>query len=92
MRFNTSCLVERRIFLAYYQTITYSQTSCGAISFHFPSHGKKKPLSQWEKEFSPLGNRNSKVTNLVSSSLSIESINPNNSLTFSLHARGVSAR
>ena len=38
--FNTSCLVERRIFLAHYQTITYSQTSCGANSFHFPSHGK----------------------------------------------------
>ncbi|KAF1870769.1 hypothetical protein Lal_00037383 [Lupinus albus] len=28
--FNTSCLVERRIFLAHYQTITYSQTPCGA--------------------------------------------------------------
>ncbi|KAB1208330.1 Protein Ycf2 [Morella rubra] len=41
--FNTSCLAERRIFLAHYQTITYSQTSCGANSFHFPSHGK--PLS-----------------------------------------------
>ena len=38
--FNTSCLVERRIFLAHYQTITYSQTSCGANSFHFSSHGK----------------------------------------------------
>nr|YP_008999896.1 hypothetical chloroplast RF21 [Petrosavia stellaris]AGY95348.1 hypothetical chloroplast RF21 [Petrosavia stellaris] len=38
--FNRSCLVERRIFLAHYQTITYSQTSCGANSFHFPSHGK----------------------------------------------------
>ncbi|KAK2985570.1 hypothetical protein RJ640_025003 [Escallonia rubra] len=37
--FNTSCLAERRIFLAHYQTITYSQTSCGANSFHFPSHG-----------------------------------------------------
>ncbi|MFQ6632013.1 hypothetical protein Gotur_009431, partial [Gossypium turneri] len=23
-----------------YQTITYSQTSCGANSFHFPSRGK----------------------------------------------------
>nr|VDD36144.1 unnamed protein product [Brassica oleracea] len=33
--FNTSCLAERRIFLAHYQTITYSQTSCGANSFHF---------------------------------------------------------
>nr|ARD00410.1 hypothetical protein RF2 [Geum triflorum] len=39
-KFNTSCLAERRIFLAHYQTITYSQTSCGANSFHFPSHGK----------------------------------------------------
>nr|YP_010449706.1 Ycf2 protein [Gardneria ovata]UTU96294.1 Ycf2 protein [Gardneria ovata] len=39
-RFNTSCLAERRIFLAHYHTITYLQTSCGANSFHFPSHGK----------------------------------------------------
>nr|ATL62811.1 Ycf2 [Lasianthus sp. Kainulaninen et al. 17] len=38
--FNTSCLAERRIFLAHYQTIIYSQTSCGANSFHFQSHGK----------------------------------------------------
>nr|YP_010724913.1 Ycf2 protein [Watsonia pillansii]YP_010724931.1 Ycf2 protein [Watsonia pillansii]WDW32126.1 Ycf2 protein [Watsonia pillansii]WDW32144.1 Ycf2 protein [Watsonia pillansii] len=38
--FNGSCLAERRIFLAHYQTITYSQTSCGANCFHFPSHGK----------------------------------------------------
>nr|ANO44613.1 hypothetical chloroplast protein RF21 [Amianthium muscitoxicum] len=38
--FNRSCLAERRIFLAHYQTITYSQTSCGANSFHFPSHVK----------------------------------------------------
>nr|YP_009529204.1 hypothetical protein RF2 [Lennoa madreporoides]YP_009529212.1 hypothetical protein RF2 [Lennoa madreporoides]AXX76004.1 hypothetical protein RF2 [Lennoa madreporoides]AXX76012.1 hypothetical protein RF2 [Lennoa madreporoides] len=38
--FNTSCLAERRIFLAHYQTITYSQTSCGANHFNFPSHGK----------------------------------------------------
>nr|YP_010458452.1 hypothetical protein RF2 [Loeseneriella lenticellata]YP_010458471.1 hypothetical protein RF2 [Loeseneriella lenticellata]UUA69957.1 hypothetical protein RF2 [Loeseneriella lenticellata]UUA69958.1 hypothetical protein RF2 [Loeseneriella lenticellata] len=38
--FNTSCLAERRLFLAHYQTITYSQISCGANSFHFPSHGK----------------------------------------------------
>nr|YP_010185595.1 Ycf2 protein [Epilobium hirsutum]YP_010185612.1 Ycf2 protein [Epilobium hirsutum]QVL23092.1 Ycf2 protein [Epilobium hirsutum]QVL23109.1 Ycf2 protein [Epilobium hirsutum] len=37
---NTSCLAERRIFLAHYQTITYSQTSCGANSFHLASHGK----------------------------------------------------
>nr|BDY09862.1 Ycf2 protein [Lysimachia vulgaris]BDY09881.1 Ycf2 protein [Lysimachia vulgaris]BDY10713.1 Ycf2 protein [Lysimachia davurica]BDY10732.1 Ycf2 protein [Lysimachia davurica] len=41
--FNTSCLAERRISLAHYQTITYSQTSCGAHSFHFPSH--EKPFS-----------------------------------------------
>ncbi|KAH7554429.1 hypothetical protein JRO89_XS12G0205800 [Xanthoceras sorbifolium] len=33
-------LNERWIFLAHYQTITYSQTSCGANCFHFPSHGK----------------------------------------------------
>nr|YP_009574503.1 hypothetical chloroplast RF2 [Neottia japonica]YP_009574520.1 hypothetical chloroplast RF2 [Neottia japonica]QBF57864.1 hypothetical chloroplast RF2 [Neottia japonica]QBF57881.1 hypothetical chloroplast RF2 [Neottia japonica] len=39
--FNRSCLAERRIFLAHYQTITYSQTSCGANSLHSPSpHGK----------------------------------------------------
>nr|YP_009526164.1 Ycf2 [Dianthus caryophyllus]YP_010938532.1 Ycf2 [Dianthus cincinnatus]YP_010938550.1 Ycf2 [Dianthus cincinnatus]YP_010938700.1 Ycf2 [Dianthus barbatus]YP_010938718.1 Ycf2 [Dianthus barbatus]QYF08531.1 Ycf2 [Dianthus fruticosus subsp. amorginus]QYF08782.1 Ycf2 [Dianthus fruticosus subsp. fruticosus]UFP05486.1 hypothetical protein RF2 [Dianthus chinensis]CUA65787.1 Ycf2 [Dianthus gratianopolitanus]CUA66543.1 Ycf2 [Dianthus moravicus] len=38
--FHTSCLAERRVFLAHYQTITYSQTSCGANRFHFPSHGK----------------------------------------------------
>nr|YP_009578010.1 hypothetical chloroplast RF2 [Bunchosia argentea]YP_009578024.1 hypothetical chloroplast RF2 [Bunchosia argentea]QBK32627.1 hypothetical chloroplast RF2 [Bunchosia argentea]QBK32641.1 hypothetical chloroplast RF2 [Bunchosia argentea] len=38
--FNTPCLAERRIFLAHYQTITYSQTSWGANSFHFPSQGK----------------------------------------------------
>nr|UGK72100.1 hypothetical chloroplast RF21 [Kaempferia rotunda]UGK72117.1 hypothetical chloroplast RF21 [Kaempferia rotunda] len=38
--FNRSCLAERRIFLAHYQTITYSQTPCGANSFYFPSHGK----------------------------------------------------
>nr|YP_009667401.1 ycf2 [Thalassia hemprichii]YP_009667434.1 ycf2 [Thalassia hemprichii]ATP74958.1 ycf2 [Thalassia hemprichii]ATP74991.1 ycf2 [Thalassia hemprichii] len=37
--FHRSCLAERRIFLAHYQTITYSQTSCGANHFHFPSHG-----------------------------------------------------
>nr|ATL76586.1 hypothetical protein [Chenopodium album] len=41
--FNTSCLAERRVFLAHSQTITYSQTSCGANSFHFPSH--RKPFS-----------------------------------------------
>ncbi|KAL6496623.1 Protein Ycf2 [Orobanche hederae] len=38
--FNTSCLAERRVFLAHYQTITYSQTSCGTNTFYFPSHGK----------------------------------------------------
>nr|WOC90959.1 hypothetical chloroplast RF21 [Utricularia arenaria]WOC90978.1 hypothetical chloroplast RF21 [Utricularia arenaria] len=38
--FNTPCLAERRVFLAHYQTITYSQTSCGTNTFHFPSHGK----------------------------------------------------
>nr|YP_010575524.1 Ycf2 [Corydalis platycarpa]YP_010575551.1 Ycf2 [Corydalis platycarpa]UZM11148.1 Ycf2 [Corydalis platycarpa]UZM11149.1 Ycf2 [Corydalis platycarpa]WDA93290.1 Ycf2 protein [Corydalis platycarpa]WDA93317.1 Ycf2 protein [Corydalis platycarpa] len=38
--FNRSCLAERRIFLAHFQTITYSQTSCGATRFHCPSHGK----------------------------------------------------
>nr|YP_009433354.1 hypothetical chloroplast RF21 [Zostera marina]YP_009433371.1 hypothetical chloroplast RF21 [Zostera marina]ATD85264.1 hypothetical chloroplast RF21 [Zostera marina]ATD85281.1 hypothetical chloroplast RF21 [Zostera marina] len=38
--FNRSWLAERRIFFAHYQTITYSQTSCGATRFHFPSHGK----------------------------------------------------
>nr|YP_009229117.1 Ycf2 [Iris sanguinea]YP_009229135.1 Ycf2 [Iris sanguinea]YP_010540224.1 hypothetical protein RF2 [Iris typhifolia]YP_010540242.1 hypothetical protein RF2 [Iris typhifolia]ALS46381.1 Ycf2 [Iris sanguinea]ALS46400.1 Ycf2 [Iris sanguinea]UYF20360.1 hypothetical protein RF2 [Iris typhifolia]UYF20378.1 hypothetical protein RF2 [Iris typhifolia]WEG37603.1 hypothetical chloroplast RF21 [Iris typhifolia] len=47
--FNGSCLAERQIFFAHYQTITYSQTSCGANSFHFASHGKpfslRLPLS-----------------------------------------------
>nr|UZC31290.1 hypothetical protein RF2 [Medicago constricta] len=38
--FNTSCLAERRIFLAHYQTITYSETPCGTNLFHLPSHGK----------------------------------------------------
>nr|QHN57740.1 hypothetical chloroplast RF2 [Cleisostoma paniculatum]QHN57748.1 hypothetical chloroplast RF2 [Cleisostoma paniculatum] len=39
--FNRSCLAERRIFLAHYHTITYSQTLCGANIFHSPSpHGK----------------------------------------------------
>nr|YP_009436759.1 hypothetical chloroplast RF2 [Cyphia phyteuma]YP_009436782.1 hypothetical chloroplast RF2 [Cyphia phyteuma]ATG27134.1 hypothetical chloroplast RF2 [Cyphia phyteuma]ATG27159.1 hypothetical chloroplast RF2 [Cyphia phyteuma] len=41
--FNTSSLAERRIFLAHYQTMTYSQTSSGANSFHLPSH--EKPFS-----------------------------------------------
>ncbi|KAM3395013.1 hypothetical protein P3S68_004017 [Capsicum galapagoense] len=38
--FNPSCLAERRIFLAHYQSITYSQTSCGENSFHFLCHEK----------------------------------------------------
>nr|QWX90475.1 conserved hypothetical protein Ycf2 [Ludisia discolor]QWX90493.1 conserved hypothetical protein Ycf2 [Ludisia discolor]UNB13917.1 conserved hypothetical protein Ycf2 [Ludisia discolor]UNB13934.1 conserved hypothetical protein Ycf2 [Ludisia discolor] len=39
--FNRTFLAERRIFLAHYQTIAYSQTSCGANSFDSPSpHGK----------------------------------------------------
>ncbi|KAK3153080.1 hypothetical protein QOZ80_2BG0167380 [Eleusine coracana subsp. coracana] len=38
--FNRSSLAERHIFLAHYQTITYSQTSCGVNHFHLPSHGK----------------------------------------------------
>nr|YP_010832887.1 Ycf2 [Astragalus cognatus]WFG52857.1 Ycf2 [Astragalus cognatus] len=41
--FNPSCLAERRIFLAHYQTITYSQTPCGASSFDLPSN--RKPFS-----------------------------------------------
>ncbi|KAI4984915.1 hypothetical protein ZWY2020_017545 [Hordeum vulgare] len=35
-----SSLEERRIFLAHYHTITYSQTSYGTNRFHLPSHGK----------------------------------------------------
>nr|QPF16914.1 Ycf2 protein [Onobrychis viciifolia] len=38
--FNTSCLAERRIFLAHSQTITDSQTSCGAGNLDLPSQGK----------------------------------------------------
>ncbi|KAL6548594.1 Protein Ycf2 [Orobanche gracilis] len=38
--FNTSCLAERRVFLAHYQTITYLQTSCGTKTLHLPSHVK----------------------------------------------------
>nr|YP_010566583.1 hypothetical protein RF2 [Medicago heyniana]UZC32050.1 hypothetical protein RF2 [Medicago heyniana] len=38
--FNTSCVAERRIFLAHYQTMTYSETLCGANHLGFPSHGK----------------------------------------------------
>nr|QWL15908.1 hypothetical chloroplast RF21 [Plantago coronopus]QWL15930.1 hypothetical chloroplast RF21 [Plantago coronopus] len=41
--FNPSCLAERRIFLAHYQTIAYSQTSCGTTTLHCPSH--RKPFS-----------------------------------------------
>jgi hypothetical protein len=37
---NEFSLAERRIFLAHYQTITYSHTSCGANRFHLPSYGK----------------------------------------------------
>ncbi|TYH49372.1 hypothetical protein ES332_D10G131600v1, partial [Gossypium tomentosum] len=36
--FNTSCLAERRIFLAHYQIITYSKISCGANTLS-PSRG-----------------------------------------------------
>nr|QJS52105.1 Ycf2 [Vicia bungei] len=47
--FNTSCLAERRVFLAHYQTITYSEIPCGASCLDFPSHGKpfslRLPLS-----------------------------------------------
>nr|AIJ28034.1 hypothetical chloroplast RF21 [Trifolium lupinaster] len=47
--FNTFCLAERRIFLAHYQTITYSENLRGASSLGFPSHGKpfslRLPLS-----------------------------------------------
>nr|YP_009138898.1 hypothetical chloroplast RF21 [Lathyrus venosus]AIK21340.1 hypothetical chloroplast RF21 [Lathyrus venosus] len=38
--FNTSCLAERRVFLAHYQTITYSKIPCAASCLDFPSHGK----------------------------------------------------
>ncbi|KAL6570415.1 Protein Ycf2 [Orobanche minor] len=38
--FNTSCLAERRVLLAHYQTITYLQTSCGTNTLHLPSHVK----------------------------------------------------
>nr|YP_009656480.1 hypothetical chloroplast RF2 [Medicago suffruticosa]QCO73246.1 hypothetical chloroplast RF2 [Medicago suffruticosa] len=38
--FNPSCLAERRIFLAHYQTIASSETPCGASILDFPSHGK----------------------------------------------------
>ncbi|TYI82175.1 hypothetical protein E1A91_D05G203900v1, partial [Gossypium mustelinum] len=37
---NTTGLAERQIFLTHYQTITYSQTSCGDNSFNFLSSGK----------------------------------------------------
>nr|UHJ17194.1 hypothetical protein RF2 [Oxytropis falcata] len=38
--FNTSCLAERRIFLAHSQAITYSRTPCEVSSFDLPSRGK----------------------------------------------------
>ncbi|XP_073220846.1 hypothetical chloroplast RF21 (chloroplast) [Cicer arietinum] len=38
--FNTSCLAERRIFLAHYQTIAYSETQPGPSCLDFPSQGK----------------------------------------------------
>nr|QTC31464.1 hypothetical chloroplast RF21 [Pisum sativum subsp. elatius] len=38
--FNPSCLAERRVFLAHYQTITYSEIPCGPSCLDFPSHGK----------------------------------------------------
>nr|YP_010392510.1 hypothetical protein RF2 [Canarina eminii]YP_010392533.1 hypothetical protein RF2 [Canarina eminii]UPX08119.1 hypothetical protein RF2 [Canarina eminii]UPX08142.1 hypothetical protein RF2 [Canarina eminii] len=41
--FNTSCFAEKRIFLAYYQAITYAQTSSGADPF--PSPSDRKPFS-----------------------------------------------
>ncbi|EYU29384.1 hypothetical protein MIMGU_mgv11b014877mg, partial [Erythranthe guttata] len=41
-----------RVFLAHYQTITYSQTSCGTNTLHFPSHGKPFSL---RLTLSPLG-------------------------------------
>ncbi|EEF36790.1 conserved hypothetical protein [Ricinus communis] len=40
LNINLIDLIKIRIFLTYYQTTTYSQTSCGVNSFHFPSHGK----------------------------------------------------
>nr|YP_009414771.1 hypothetical chloroplast RF2 [Platycodon grandiflorus]YP_009414796.1 hypothetical chloroplast RF2 [Platycodon grandiflorus]ARR27774.1 hypothetical chloroplast RF2 [Platycodon grandiflorus]ARR27789.1 hypothetical chloroplast RF2 [Platycodon grandiflorus]UBK12175.1 hypothetical chloroplast RF2 [Platycodon grandiflorus]UBK12200.1 hypothetical chloroplast RF2 [Platycodon grandiflorus]UXO94473.1 hypothetical chloroplast RF2 [Platycodon grandiflorus] len=41
--FNTSCLAEKRIFLAHSQAITYAKTSSGADPFPVPSH--RKPFS-----------------------------------------------
>ncbi|CAI8591812.1 unnamed protein product [Vicia faba] len=38
--FNTSCLAERWVFLAHYQTITYSEIPCGASCLDLSSHGK----------------------------------------------------
>nr|YP_009141401.1 hypothetical chloroplast RF21 [Lathyrus odoratus]AIL55927.1 hypothetical chloroplast RF21 [Lathyrus odoratus] len=47
--FNTSCLAQRRVFLAHYQTITYSEIPCRPSCLDFPSHGKpfslRLPLS-----------------------------------------------
>ncbi|KAF7117301.1 hypothetical protein RHSIM_RhsimMtG0000500 (mitochondrion) [Rhododendron simsii] len=42
--FNTSCLAERRISLAHYETIIYSKTLCGANRFDLPSLEKTKTL------------------------------------------------
>nr|WDS80565.1 Ycf2 protein [Lantana camara]WDS80566.1 hypothetical chloroplast RF21 [Lantana camara] len=42
--FNTSCLAERRVFLAHYQTITSSQTRPGTNPLDFPSE-EEKPFS-----------------------------------------------
>nr|YP_009141474.1 hypothetical chloroplast RF21 [Lathyrus tingitanus]AIL56000.1 hypothetical chloroplast RF21 [Lathyrus tingitanus] len=41
--FNTSCLAERRVFLAHSQTITYSEIPCRPSCLDFPSH--QKPFS-----------------------------------------------
>ncbi|CAI8586075.1 unnamed protein product [Vicia faba] len=38
--FYKSCLAERRVFLAHYQIITYSEIPCWASCLDFPSHGK----------------------------------------------------
>nr|XP_017233375.1 PREDICTED: wall-associated receptor kinase 2-like [Daucus carota subsp. sativus]XP_017233377.1 PREDICTED: wall-associated receptor kinase 2-like [Daucus carota subsp. sativus] len=43
---------ERRIFLAHYQTITYSQISCGDNSFHLPFHGKCKSDNTFQCQMS----------------------------------------
>ena len=43
--FNTSCLAERRISLAHYETIIFSKTLCGANRFDLPSLEKPKLFS-----------------------------------------------